>query len=398
MLTADLAMSYRRGDTVTPRHLNPADPRHLETAGGLVEILREHSGRSRAEVDLAFDELIGSGTDYRVIRGMIKLLLDRCVFETSSPVEPGELRRAVFAAAARRHPIGLDGEARAAALAEVAAELHVPPPEIERSLYADLPSSQRLAAFDDLDARELLDAYNVAQAQALLYRAVRMVIDVAPQPAVEYRRLFDAIKAHRLVHIIHGDAAAGYEIVLDGPVSMFHRSQKYGVQMAVFLPSLLACSGWRMRAEIDLKPRGTAFYTLDASQTRLRAPETPSGGRHPVVEKILSVVAQTGGSWAAEPCRDVVAAGGEVFVPDVVARTAEGRSVWIEVLGFWTPRHVERRLAELDRGGIANYLLLASDELRASRDGLDPTSRRVLVFKSSPDARSIRTALESFRT
>src|SRR5438093_1386704 len=106
MLTADLAMSWRRGRRTGPRTVEVDDPVLLGTAGDLVELVREHAGRPRAELDRAFDEYIGAGTDYRTLRGLIKLLTDRCVFETASSVDPLALRREVFMRARAHHPVG----------------------------------------------------------------------------------------------------------------------------------------------------------------------------------------------------------------------------------------------------------------------------------------------------
>jgi predicted nuclease of restriction endonuclease-like RecB superfamily len=96
---------------------------------------------------------------------------------------------------------------------------------------------------------------------------------VAPEDAAGARQLFDAIKAYRLIHSIYGTARAGYEVRLSGPVSMFYRSQKYGIQMAVFLPALLVCSNWRMRAEIASPKNnsGKLFFELDDRQQALRS-------------------------------------------------------------------------------------------------------------------------------
>jgi predicted nuclease of restriction endonuclease-like RecB superfamily len=84
------------------------------------------------------------------------------------------------------------------------------------------------------------------------------------------RQVFNEIKAFRLIHAIRGNARSGYEVRLNGPVSLFHRSQRYGVQMAVFLPALLLHPGWQLRAEIEAK-RGKAFFELNSQQHKLRS-------------------------------------------------------------------------------------------------------------------------------
>ena len=394
MLTADLALSYRRGEEIRPRQLNPADPRWLREAGTLVRIFKEHLNHSRGRLDATLDEYVGAGTNYRVVRGLVKLLLDRSEFATRVSVEPAELRRLVFAKARESHPLDGTEAARSRVVEEAARELDCAPGAVLAGLYADLPARQKLISFDEPDAAELIDRYNLAQAQALLYRSVRMRISVRPQEPGGYRALFTAIKAHRLIHSITGSAEAGYEIDLDGPVSLFHRSQKYGVQMAVFLPDLLACAGWRMRAEIATR-HDTAFFELDAERHGLRT-HAPEGWSYesPARDKLLESWGRFHTEWALEPSREVVAAGAGAFIPDFALRHPDGQLVFIELLGFWTPEHLAARLRELEAAGLRNFLLAAWEELRGSRDPFAREDPHVIVFKRTLDPAAVEWAAE----
>src|ERR1044071_7502409 len=169
MLTADLAQSWRRGDRVRPGQWDTDDARRLDDAARLIKLFAEHSGRPRRELDVALEEYVGTGTNYKFLRGLGKLLTDRCGFEISSTKEPVEIRRTLFLGARGRHPVTSDEGARAAVITEAARELGVEPEAMMRALYADLPENQLLASFDPIGAAELLNLYNLAQAQALLY-------------------------------------------------------------------------------------------------------------------------------------------------------------------------------------------------------------------------------------
>src|SRR5262249_47238195 len=138
MLTSDLAMSWRRGERIFPRFLQTDDPRHLQTAADLALIVEQHRGRSRAELERALDDYIGVGTDYKILRGMIKLLQDRCEFGTTAAKDPAEIRRALFSKAAAHHPVVNNEELRIRLIEEVAAELECAPGELLDGLYADL--------------------------------------------------------------------------------------------------------------------------------------------------------------------------------------------------------------------------------------------------------------------
>ena len=395
MLTGDLALSWRRGRTTGPRYIEADDPNYLRVADDLIRLFREHQGRRRAALDEVLDEYVGSGTDYKILRGLIKLLADRSVFETGTRVDPASIRRALFMKTRAHHPVSL--AAREEIIRDVAVELECDPEEVIADLYADLAANQRLVAFEELSATELIDLYNLSQAQALLYRSVEMQIRLAPQDVAGYRRLFDAIKQYRLIHTVRGSAATGYEIRLSGPVSMFHRSQKYGVQMAVFLPALLGCRNWTMRTEIESRSRGSAFFELNSNQTRLRADTAGTVmSENAFGEKLKARWSRAASAWELSPNSEVIDLGESAFIPDFALRHGSGRKVYLEVLGFWTPRYLIDRLKEFERAGFKDFLLAASDELRGSRDGLNTLPPNLILFKSSLDPKDVQAALSQF--
>lgn len=392
MLTADLAMSWRRGRTTGPRSIDTNDAGYLRVAGDLIAIFHKHEGRTRRELNEELEEYVGSGTDYRILRGLIKLLADRCAFETATSIEPAEIRRSLFLKARARHPV--DAEARKQLIEEVAVGLGCDAETIVAGLHGDLVENQMLISFEEMAAGELVDRYNLAQAQALLYRSVEMTIQFEPQDAAGYRRLFDAIKFYRLIHTIHGSSASGYEVRLSGPVSIFHRSQKYGIQMAVFLPALLRCRGWHMRAEIDFKERGTAFFELSSKQNKLRVDYADDAAIENVfAEKLAAKWDDSSSEWRIERSREVVDLRGAVFIPDFVFHHSSGKKVYLEVMGFWTPKYVNERLSEFERAGFKDFLLAASMEFKGSRDEPASLPLNILLFKSSIDPREVKAAL-----
>ncbi|MBA3766361.1 MAG: DUF790 family protein [Acidobacteria bacterium] len=397
MLTADLAQSWLRGGRTGPRYIETDDAGYLRDAAELIRLFVEHEGHARRELDRALEEYVGLGTDYKILRGLIKLLMDRCEFETASPVDPIEIRRAVFLKARAVHPLIDDEQARAGIASHAALELGCAPVDLLKNLYADLSSNQQLTEFEHINESELLDLYNLAQAQALLYRCVSMRLEVEPQGTENYRELFAAIKAYRLIHTIKGSPSEGYEVRLDGPVSMFHRSQKYGVQMAVFLPALLLCKGWSMSAEIAHKLGSSpAFFEMNSLQTRLRSHYTTALPRETSAqEKFSERWTKFETAWTLEPSHQVIDLGESAFIPDFVLTHADGRRFFLEILGFWTPRHLQERLKEFEHARIENYIIAASDELRGSRDALTRVAPHTIIFKSKLDPISVELALIS---
>lgn len=406
MLTADLAQSWQRGGRTGPRYIDRSDPNYLRDAAELIRLFTDHEGQPQQELDTRLEEFVGTSTDYKVIRGLVKLLSDRCTFETVSQIDPVEIRRALFRKAARVHPVFEDSTVRHEIMLEAAHELGCLPEVVSNGLYADLPERQQLIAFETLTNSELLDLYNLAQAQAILYRCVEMRLWIEPQSPEGYRELFGAIKAYRLIHTITGNSSQGYEVRLDGPVSMFHRSQKYGVQMSIFLPALLLGSGWRMRAEISLKPGvagsgggGKAFFELNSTQQQLRSHYLGAMPyQNPTLDQLRERWQNHQGLWTLDESSEVIDLGGSAFIPDFVLRHSDGEQVYLEVLGFWTPAYLKQRLEEFAHAGIKNFLLAAWDELRGSRETLTKIPPQTIIFKRSLDPAVVELSANNLLT
>lgn len=382
MLTSDLAINFRRGEKISPRLIKTDDAGYTRDAEVLIEIFEEFHGKTRGELERELDEYIGTGTDFRILRGLIKLLTDRCEFETSSVAEPSEIRQKVFLEARKYQPVFPDSENKAKVLQTVADELNTNSDTIFDNLYADLSAQQRLVSFEIIAPIELLDRYNLAQAQAILYKCVEMKIAVAPSDAANYRQIFGWIKHFGLIHSVAGNSADGYEIILTGAASLFHRSQKYGIQMSVFLPALLLCGNWKMRAEINDK-KGVGFYELTSAQTELISnrydePEY----ENPVHEKLKKAWEKSSTEWKLEENKEVIDLGKTAFIPDFVLISPDDEKVYLDVLGFWTPKSLQKRLAEFESANYKNFIIAAWQELRGSREEATFSSANVVFFKS----------------
>ena len=138
---------------------------------------------------------------------------------------------------------------------EVATELVLTPDAVDQGLFADLKSEQRLTKFKDLPAERLLQRYNVALAQAVLLRSTGVDVIVRNEPPQRYRQLLRRVKFHRLVCEVERLGADGFHMHLDGPMSLFSATQKYGLQLAVFLPAVLLCRDFELKAEVRWGPQ-----------------------------------------------------------------------------------------------------------------------------------------------
>jgi predicted nuclease of restriction endonuclease-like RecB superfamily len=409
MLTADLILVRTYRGEIRPRYIQETETSALDLAKALVEIFAGHVGKRREELDRELKDFLGTGTDFLLHRALAKLLFDRSEFDTSSPVAPEELRRATFEAAAAAYQKPHDSDDvqafhfdHAAVLAAAAASFEeLSTSDVETSLYADLKDQQIFLKWKPCTPEWLVKRYNVALAQGALLRATELRIRIAGQTTNAYRELFRKIKFFQLLHRVKRlDEGDGWEIVLDGPLSLFQASGRYGLQMASFLPTLLHFDGWELAADLRWgKKRAKRTFRLSPetglqTTTRLLGQWQPEEQRWfpEQFEKLES-------DWEISAEGELVNLGGEgVMVPDFVFHhPPSGTRASMEVFGFWRKGAVASRLKLLRRHGPKNLILALSKQLAGGQEGLDEIPGEVYVFRTTPLARQVLKILEGLR-
>jgi predicted nuclease of restriction endonuclease-like RecB superfamily len=376
-------------------------------AESLLLIFRESVGRTRGEIQAEVEELTGSGGLATLAhRGLAKVLEDRAEFEVVADIPPDELRQKVFTTAAehrrRLHEAGPDhrhGFRRDEVLRAVGAELGIGPEQAAATLFADLKDENRMIAFADLSAQRLLDRYNVALAQAVLLRSVLVRAEIRQEKPARYRQIFRWLKFHRLLYRVEGAMAEGYSFQIDGPLSLFSATNKYGLQMALFLPALLLCRDFRLEAELRWGPkREPRWFHLEAGDGLISHYEDGGTYTPPELAAFLDRFRQVAPSWEPTEATDVLELGREgVWVPDYrFVHKPTGLDVFVEVLGFWKRSSVERLLRLLPRFGPPRYILAISDRLKVDEESLQDLAGPVLRFKEIPNAPELAALLDGF--
>jgi predicted nuclease of restriction endonuclease-like RecB superfamily len=408
MLTGNLVrVKTTSKGRIIPMYLRRDDPRWLEVAESLLLIFREGVGLTRGEIEAEIDELIGEGIATLAHRGLAKVLEDRAEFEVVADVPPETVRDKVFLAAAEQrrslaraaHAGGRTPFRREAVLEAVAKELGLEPEKVAAALFADLKDENRLLRFDDLDAQRLVDRYNVALAQAVLIRSVLVTAEVRGEKPARYRQLFRQLKFHRLLYRVQGNMSEGYLFHIDGPLSLFSATNKYGLQMALFLPTLLLCRDFRLDAELRWGPRREPrVFHLDADDG-LVSHQADTGTYVPAeVGAFLERFRQVAPAWDVTEATEFIELGREgMWVPDYrFIHRATGTDVFVEILGFWKRSSVERLLQLLPRHGPARFVLAISDRLKVDEGTLNDLPGPVLRFKEIPNATELAALLDGF--
>ena len=400
MLTSDLLLTRTEGPYLYPRYVRTDAPRFTRMAEELIAIYAAHAGKPRRELTTALSQYAEDRTDFRIQRGLAKLLRDdRCEFEEQAVAPPLEVRRRLFVLARENHPVVLQPDhihpvTKDELIAEVAREYKAEPEQIAWALYADLAENHILTRFDPPEPAWLLQRYNVALAQALLYRCIRMKLSVFRNIPSRYKQLFKFIKFYQLMHAIEGDLDSGYEILLDGPVSMFRLSQKYGLKLAVFLPALLLCTRWKMEAEIVTAAGEHRYFPLDES-ANLVSHYRDSTMYDSLLEKTFAErfhAIESG--WKIEREVAIINLKETVFIPDFAFRHTDGRTALMEIVGYWRPEYLKKKLMKLRRSGRQDMVIAVSANLNVSQDDFTDVPGRVFFFKNRINPKEVITRLE----
>lgn len=384
MLTADMVHVRRRGDRLVVVPVCEAErPRALELATAYLDLARAHIGQCRG----VFLDVCGSvdvePREQRLARGLLKLIFDRCEFEADATLEPMELRRTLFtrAATARREAEHAVFD-RAAVVAALAAERGVASDEVERALFADLADAHILRDARLLSPEALLAEHHLAQHQAVLLRALSVRATVWSATPVNYRYLFRKLKFLRLLHRIEAmPKHAGYRLHIDGPYSLFESVTKYGLQLALALPALMACDRFTIEADLRWGPerRPLRYAVRGPLAGEFSDGNTASDREHSAsalpdeVAALLQELSALPGPWRPAQCNAILDLPGVgQCVPDLeFVHEQTGQTVYLEVLGFWSRDAVWKRI-ELARKGLPQAVVFAvSKHLRVSEAALD---------------------------
>jgi len=398
MLTKDLLRVSRAGGGYHPQFVGD-DEDARELAARVLATYRGHVDERRGALDTALGELERETTDFKLVRGFAKLLEREATFETRAPLDPERTRRVVFEATEAVGGVVTEAD-REAALDRAAGRLRVPVEDLERSLYADREENQVLATFDARwDAADLCAQYDLSLAATALFDATEVRIRSS-----EPKELVSAVKRLRLLYEIRR-TDAGREVVVTGPDSLFRRSRRYGTRFARLLRTVATAPEWSLEATID--DRGTE-RTLRLDDGDVSVP-----GTEPVTEMTFDSGVEADFAarfrsldldWRLVREPEPLAAGEHVVIPDFAFDYAPGGRdtgldfrVFFEIMGFWTPEYVEKKLTRF--GDLEDVeFLVAVDESLGVGEEVDRLTDGAIPYRDSVRVKDVVDALRAYET
>ena len=404
MLTSELIKPRLRihGSTLRVEMVNEHDPFLQQTAQDLICLFQRYKGQSHAAWETAMRAYEGTRLDYVFIRGLAKVLADSATFTPlTTPLSPSMLRERTFAyGPVFEKPDMLHPATRQEVLQEIAYEPGLSIAEHDEMLYADRHASYRLAdAGPAWTPVELLARYNLELARGALYWASHITIEVANN----YKDLWKFIKLFKLMFLAQPMQGGGYRIDLDGPISPFVTSTlRYGRQLAAFFPALLLCERWQMHAYVrPPHARRETMYRLDHTCS-LRSHFKSSGVFDSRLEEDFASefeqkVGGKRGHWQLTRESEVLLLGDTVMVPDFVLADTEDeqRRILIELVGFWHPNYLRRKVEKVRAANCAHLLLLVYQGLNVTEEDFQDTASQVIFFQKKPVLKEVMKTVEA---
>jgi uncharacterized protein len=390
MLSSELLTHRLNGETITPKRLK-IDEQNLAIAKELIDCFLAARGGTQGELNNQLQELEGDSPDYRFKRGLAHLLKSACEFEVVSPLEPPLLRERVFSLSALSVPSSTQSRQTLDTLAlQLTQELEreVLPAQIREGLYADLAENKVLMEFEEPTPEQLLHKYNLSQVQGVFYRASQLVLNAHRNVPGEYKLLFRYLKLFQLMAYIEGDAEHGFTITIDGATSLFKPSTRYGLAIAKMIPALLHVTKWSLSATLQTRDFytnnwKTGKFSLD-SNCGLVSHYPPGKPYDSMLEEAFASRWEALKSeWVLEREVDLIPIPGSVMIPDFRLVHPDGRSLLLEIVGYWRPEYLQKKFAQVRRAERDDLILAISERLNLEKAGVKLTDvpAKIIWFK-----------------
>src|SRR3989442_11981741 len=276
-------------------------------------------------------------------------------------------------------------EERNGVIQTVSTKLGISPEAMERTLFSDLEDEVILREFKPLDAERLLKQYNLSVTQTLLFKSLRVEFTASGN----WKNIFRDVKRFGLIYSVER-GSDGFKVSLDGPLSLFKMTERYGTSIAKILPQIVASDSWSIRAEILARSRGRV-YTFEADGRELKsiilsATDALLGGGRPdqydstAEERFARSFLSYRSGWALQREPEPLVAGTHVLIPDF-SFEKNGAKVYLEVVGFGTSDYLERKISKLTQLAGIDMILTANQRLASSKILRLKSSALVLYYE-----------------
>ena len=318
--------------------------------------------------------LLESEYDYKLVRGLFTLLERRCNFgrlnSLSTIATPMLIRQKLFEESSKQG-LALSDSQRQGIIQQIANQMHVSFDDVETLMWSDKDENLILTQFDTINPKDLILWYNLSLFQTLLFKCAELEFYV--KGGVYWKEVLRNVKRYGLMYNLeyHSEDNAdedSIKCVLEGPLSLFKMTDRYGTSMAKLLPFIVGTPIWKINGSIVKKTdSGQKIYSFELSSDNtgdfLRSridPEYQNDGNAENNDYVFDSSIEAAFAkkfyqhfnqnekfgWKISREPDPLIADGKAMIPDFLFERF-GRKVYFEIVGFWTKEYLERKAAKL---------------------------------------------------
>ena len=406
MLTADLVIVRKsKGELSLPElRGKPGDAvRHWSIQ--VLEAARECVGAPREQYSSLVNVMGETTQERNQARGLAKLVEDGCTFEEACADVSATIRSELFLRSTdvRRAATADNPWDRASIVREICAKNGIDATMLEERMYADLPGAQQLLSVPEWSPELLTDLYDTSRLQAVLLRSLEVRVTYAKISPRQLRELFRQLKFRRLLHRSEGLADGGLKITIDGPYSLLDAVTKYGLQMALLVPTLRATGDFELSADLQWghgreRTKFHCSHHVGSDKAGDCEPaETPNSGNEEL-ERLTADLSQLLSKFKVEPASALIDLPGiGLTLPDLTFTDRENPScrIHFELLGYWSRSSVWKRVEMVEAGLPEPVIFGVNQRLRVSEEVLEANASGALyVFRGQPNAKTLLQRVE----
>jgi uncharacterized protein len=452
----------KKGKNIAPVFCTSTDvmfAEQLQLASKMIEEFEESSKKKERKGLLTEKILLMESRydGYKLVRGFYTLLERRSVFRSkrsiiatrinnignninngagnnniatvnTTYIDPFTIRKDLFEESSKRG-FALTNYERTEIMNTVASRVGASADNITNDMWSDLEENTILEQFYKLSPEQLIAWYNLSLMQTLLFNCTKLEFYV--HGGLNWKRILRDVKRLGLMYNLqlqtlqhkkepkqthqqmdetidakaYGDTEENNTVIvcsIDGPLSIFKLTDRYGTSIAKLLPSIISAETWSIKAWIVRKTMssGKKIYEFEISNV-----ESPTLLKEPyrdienndnkynrenkqfptydataiyfdsnIEEKFASRFEQSANGWklVREP-DPLIVSNGKALIPDFMFEK-HGRRIYLEIVGFWTKEYLERKIQKITDVITASYnkidfLIAVNNDYYATSNG-----------------------------
>ena len=407
---SQISISKKRG-TIKPKFLGTND---IPKINWLITRMSSFVGRKYSEID--FNELENMFLDWKVGRGLIKVLLNSYFsleemqmkdlvgydlyvkLERLGITRPIDLRIEFFKFVQQKYDGIITRNKHSYALKEAAKLFGINDPDLLLELlYSDNIRNYRLSKRKEYLAEEIAGFYNFEVVMTLLYYATSLSVTLKSKNyGFIAKKVYMICKQHGVLVDFIIDSQEKLIIKMTGPKQLFGRHIKYGLAMSHALAQIFKLmkqvdlKAWNITAELEIKKKR---YTLKINEHDLEYfnplptysySEWETFFDSDVEKRIYWIFKSTNPrGWQIEREPEPIMVENILVIPDFALRK-DDKKILLEVVGYWRNEYIERKRQKYKI--LCNYgipILLLIDKKLSNNFKDVPCEKVVYVRKST---------------